>query len=397
MNPITHLHTTTGGPRPLRRLLVLLAVPAFVLAGCGSDNSTSDEASTDDTTESADTAADDATTDDTTADDSETTSGTEGDPTSYFVDGALTSEAATVDCTLESGTETTCYQVEVASLPTTVDNDGPFCPETINDQGGIWVWDGDEPGLYGLDEAFWDLMESQGFEFVDEDGNITITDPGAGAADAAGTANSCLEATPDDSFHLQVLLPTEPEDLDEPTDLSTISQVGVALDGITIFGDAPSVADRGGLPALDACGGHIDPSGYYHWHFGAESIQTNLDEANTNLTCSVEQDREALVAFALDGYPIYGPEDDGEVPTDLDECSGHVADTAEFGETYHYHLSDDSPNLPACRVGASATGAISSPDNDAAAIPNGEGGGGGGPGGGPGGGGPGGAAPGAEG
>ena len=64
----------------------------------------------------------------------------------------------------------------------------------------------------------------------------------------------------------------------------------------------PSVADRGGLPALDACGGHIDPSGYYHWHFGAESIQTNLDEADAEVTCDIEQDPEALIGFAYDGY-----------------------------------------------------------------------------------------------
>ncbi len=157
-------------------------------------------------------------------------------------------------------------------------------------------------------------MSSQGYEFADADGKITITDPAEGAASSSTTANSCLEATADGSYHLQVLIPTSPEMLDTPTDLSTISQVGLALDGVTIFGDAPSVADRGGLPALDACGGHIDPSGYYHWHFGAESIQTNLDEAGAGVTCSVEQDAEALVGFAYDGYGIYGPEEDRDDP-----------------------------------------------------------------------------------
>ena len=83
---------------------------------------------------------------------------------------------------------------------------------------------------------------------------------------------------------------------------------------MTIFGDAPSVADRGGLPALDACGGHIDPSGYYHWHFGAESIQTNLDEAGAEVTCGIDQDVEALIGFAYDGYAIYGPEEDSGDP-----------------------------------------------------------------------------------
>ena len=290
-----------------------------------------------------------------------------------FADGALTAESTTVSCTLENGSETTCYQVEVASLPATVDTDGPYCPETVGDEAGIWVWDGDEPGLYALDADFWAMMDEQGFDFVDADGNITITDPGAGSASAGGTANSCLEATADGSYHLQVLLPTTPELLDAPTDLSTIAQIGVALDGVTIFGDAPSVADRGGLPALDACGGHIDPSGYYHWHFGAESIQTNLDDAGADVTCDVEQDVEALIGFAFDGHAIYGPEEDRAIPDDLDDCSGHVSDTDEFGETYHYHLTYDSPNLPTCRVGATAIGTLSSPDNDSVALPNGEG------------------------
>ena len=304
------------------------------------------------------------------------------DPTTLFDDGALSTEATTVDCTLENGTETTCYQLEVASLSSTVDTDGPYCPATTDDVGGIWVWDGDEPGLYALDGDFWQLMTDQGYDFVDADGNITITDPGAGAASSSTTENSCLEATADGSYHLQVLIPTSPEQLDTPTDLSTIAQVGLALDGVTIFADAPSVADRGGLPALDACGGHIDPSGYYHWHFGAESIQTNLDEAGADVTCSIDQDAEALLGFAYDGYAIYGPEEDREIPADLDECSGHVSETADLGEVYHYHLSYDSPNLPTCRVGATADAKLTSPDNAEAALPDGEGPGDGAPGGG---------------
>jgi hypothetical protein len=296
-----------------------------------------------------------------------------------FADGALTEEAIIVDCTLENGSETTCYQFEVASLSTAVNTEGPFCPVTTTDTGGIWVWDGDESGLYALDEDFWALMEAQGYEFADQDGDITIVDPAGGPPDSSGTKNSCLQATPNGDYHLQVLIPTTPEMLDEVTDLSTISQVGLALDGVTIFGDAPSVLDTGGLPALDSCGGHIDPSGYYHWHFGAESIQSNLDAAGAVVTCDIEQDNEAAIAFAYDGYLIYGPEEDGVVPTDLDECGGHVSETSELGETYHYHFSTDSPNLPSCRVGAIAVGNLTSPDGENIALPNGSAGGTGGP------------------
>ncbi len=378
------------------RLLATALVPfALIATACGSS---SDDASGDTTAPTADTAtadttaatADTATTDTAITDTVSETAPVESESTdtsidagamSLFADGALTADAAVVDCTLENGSETTCYQVEVASLSSTVDTAGPYCPGTTDDVGGIWVWDGEDPGLYALDSDFWAMMSAQGYEFVDADGNISITDPGAGGgADGGGTANSCLEATADGTYHLQVLIPTTPEVLDTPTDLSVISQIGLALDGVTIFGDAPSVADRGGLPALDACGGHIDPSGYYHWHFGAESIQTNLDEAGAEVTCGIEQDPEALVAFAYDGFGIYGPEEDRAIPSDLDECLGHVSDTEEFGEIYHYHLTYDSPNLPLCRIGASATGKLTSPDNEAVALPDGEGGpGGGGP------------------
>ncbi len=320
--------------------------------------------------------------------DAGTSTTVETDISPLFAGGALTSDAAIVDCTLENDSATTCYQLEVASLPSTVDTDGPYCPATTSDVGGIWVWDGDDPGLYALDADFWSMMTAQGYDFVDADGNISITDPGAGAADSASTPNSCLEATADGSYHLQILIPTNPELLDTPVSLSTISQIGLALDGVTIFGDAPSVADRGGLPALDACGGHIDPSGYYHWHFGAESIQTNLDDAGADVECGIEQNVEALIGFSYDGFAIYGPEEDRAIPSDLDECSGHVSDTAEFGEIYHYHLTYDSPNLPACRVGAAAVSSLSSPDNATASLPGGSGPGGsdpgaGGPGGGP--------------
>lgn len=353
--------------RPASLLLVTLVAFTLAVAGCGSSSDSSAEKEASTTTE-------------TSSDEGATSSTQDGnvDISSLFGDGALTSEPSVVDCTLENGSESSCYQLEFASLASTVDTDGPYCPATTSDTGGIWVWDGDDPGLYALDADFWSMMSEQGYEFANEDGKITIQDPAEGGGTSA-TENACLEATADGSFHLQALLPVTPEDLDTVTDLSTIAQVGVALDGVAIFADAPSVADRGGLPALDACGGHIDPSGYYHWHFGAESIQTNLDEAGADVSCGIEQDSEALVGFSFDGYGIYGPEEDGVVPTDLDQCSGHVSDTEDFGEQYHYHLSYDSPNLPACRVGATADSKLTSPDNSAAALPDGEGGPGGGP------------------
>ena len=58
--------------------------------------------------------------------------------------------------------------------------------------------------------------------------------------------------------------------------------------------------------------------------------------------------KEALIGFLLDGFPIYGPVEDGTVLTssNLDDHHGHSHPTSEFPEgIYHYHLTADAPYL----------------------------------------------------
>lgn len=330
--------------------VVVITIVGVVAAACSSSDDTSKQQDT--TTSSSAVAATDV--------------------PSLFAADALTEDITTVDCTLENSSASTCYSITVNSDPTTVEP-GPFCPTTIDsDDSGIFTWDGDEPGLYALNQAFWELLAGQGYAFANSDGSINAADPAA----APPAGDSCLQATADDSYTLTALIPATPEVLDTPTDLSTVAQVGIALDGVTVFGDAPS-GTTGAIPALDPCGGHHDPSGYYHWHFGPVSIQTNLDNADVARTCNEDQDAEALFGFAFDGYAIYGPLEDGAEPGDLDECNGHIGDRS----VYHYHLSYESPNLPPCRVGATANDKLTSRDNPDVQLPDsgGPGGAGGGP------------------
>jgi hypothetical protein len=300
---------------------------------------------------------------------------------SFFDEAAMAVDPELVDCTLEDGTAARCWELTFWSAPDSVTL-GPFCPTTIDDpDGGIWVWDGAddvEAGLYKLNEAFWEQMESAGYDFVEDDGAILITDPGGGAPPSGdGADSSCLQATPDD-FTLTYQVPLTPSDLGEPELLDTVGHVGIALDGVSIFADAPSVHDTGALPALDPCGGHVDPNGYYHWHFVSDSIQGLLDDADVGATCGREQDASALFGFAYDGYPLYGPADqDDTVPDDLDECHGHVGPTRQFPDgAYHYHATLDAPNLPPCLIGAIAEEHFDGPGGGAqgAGPPGGDGG-----------------------
>ncbi|MGL4610806.1 MAG: YHYH protein [Trueperaceae bacterium] len=298
-----------------------------------------------------------------------------------FDRAGLVQEPEVVDCTLVDGTETQCAQLVVKYLPDGFET-GPYCPATLADEGGIWDWDGDNPGVYRLNEAFWKMLDEQGFSFYDEAGNINIANPGAGGG-RPGSGNYCLEASEDNTVEATVLIPLQPVLADSPTQLDTVAQVGLALSSIPIFADAPSVLDTGNLPALDTCGGHIDPGGWYHWHATATDIDSSFAHEGVEAHCHLEQSASELFSYAFDGYPIYGSSElDGHVPTDLDECNGHIGATPDYPEgVYHYHASLEFPNLPTCLVGTSAEGAF----RTTASGGIGSGPGGGGPGGGPGG------------
>ncbi len=257
-----------------------------------------------------------------------------------------------VACTLSDGSEAECLKL-VTSFPAEAFRIGPFCPETLDDTGGLWVWDGDNPGTYRLDGAFFRMLSEQGYTFYDADGVINISDPGSGQRPEG---NTCLEATLDTDVETTVLIPTEPKMADAVTDLGTVALVGIALDGVPIFADAPSVLETGHLPALDTCGGHVDPGGYYHWHATATDIETALAHEDVAADCDHETSPSDLFGYAYDGYAMYGSADiDGTVPDNLDQCSGHVGMTAGSDTpVYHYHASETFPNLPTCLAGVTA-------------------------------------------
>ena len=271
---------------------------------------------------------------------------------SLFSDHALVEQPQLVACTLTTGEEAECARLVVKYKPDNLDI-GPFCPETVTDQGGVWAWDGKDAGLYRLNTAFFDMLASLGLDFSDDDQHINISDPGAGRPTSD---HACLEASEDSSVEMTVLIPTNAKKAQQPTDLGTVAKVGLAVDGVPIFADAPSVLQTGHLPALDTCGGHIDPGGWYHWHGTATDINTVFKHAHVDADCVLPQQSSALFGYAFDGYAMYGSTElDGSVPDDLDACNGHVGVTARSPEgEYHYHSTDSFPNLPSCLSGLQA-------------------------------------------
>ena len=120
--------------------------------------------------------------------------------------------------------------------------------------------------------------------------------------------------------------------------------VGYLLTGVAIF----NAIDLNGLDAVaheiqDACQGHPEFSGEYHYHSLTECLADTSTGAHS-----------PLVGYALDGFGIhgrYGEDGDPVTNADLDECHGHTHTITWEGqevEMYHYHATWEFPYTVSC-------------------------------------------------
>jgi hypothetical protein len=111
--------------------------------------------------------------------------------------------------------------------------------------------------------------------------------------------------------------------------------IGVSVNGVVFFNQnaAPGDDILDELNTFDQYEGHPQNQGVYHYHI--EPVY---------LTQTISND--AFVGFLLDGFPVYGPYENGVKLNndDLDEYHGHTSATADFPNSiYHYHITDDLP------------------------------------------------------
>lgn len=355
-----------------RARLSVLVIVGVLLVACGDDTSSTDAGSTSDGAVLDASGPDGGLRDASVGDASGADAGAAEAlvAASFFADVVLTSSRE-VECPLETGASTRCLElVFSADIPF---DDGPYCPTTIDEVGGLGVYDGDtNAGFQVMERDLWESMEADGFDIVDEAGNVrVITD----MSTMPGTDGQsfCLAMELDRTLTLTYSIPLVPELLSTPNVIDTVEKFGASLAGVPLTGSPPSATAGppgmgpgfdgfAAIPSLDHCGGHPDPMGYYHHHFIPESVNAVLSAFGiTNVSCTAfEQDASALSGFAFDGFPVYAAEDPDGAPTDLDACNGHTGPTAEFpGGVYHYHADpSDAPNMPSCLRGASATNPV---------------------------------------
>ncbi|XP_071495859.1 uncharacterized protein [Diadema antillarum] len=125
-----------------------------------------------------------------------------------------------------------------------------------------------------------------------------------------------------------------PEDEKEELPMGTIA---LTLNGVPLFNPYTAIGtDAVENEIFDDCDGHPTPEhGAYHYHSRPKCVFT-LEEGVPS----------GIVGVALDGYPIYGNNDENgnELMTaDLDACHGRTVDGS-----YRYHITADFPYILGC-------------------------------------------------
>lgn len=116
-----------------------------------------------------------------------------------------------------------------------------------------------------------------------------------------------------------------------------LGPIGISLNGVPFFNQyaAGRTQLTGEINSFDQYNGHPQQQGQYHYHAEPLWLTTN-------------KGKDALLGFLLDGFPVYGPMENGHTITnsDLDVYHGHTAATADYPNgIYHYHVTSADPYI----------------------------------------------------
>ena len=118
-----------------------------------------------------------------------------------------------------------------------------------------------------------------------------------------------------------------------------LGPMGISLNGVPFFnqyaGNGTSLGPME-LNTFDQYNGHPAPmGGTYHYH--SEPFWLTSTKGSSS-----------IMGFLIDGFPVYGPVENGITisNSDLDSYHGHVKATADFpAGIYHYHITANDPYI----------------------------------------------------
>ncbi|RBW56656.1 YHYH protein [Tenacibaculum sp. E3R01] len=119
---------------------------------------------------------------------------------------------------------------------------------------------------------------------------------------------------------------------------TSLGPIGISLNGVAFFNQYAGPNNQpltNEINSFDQYLGHPQNSGQYHYHIEPVYLTSKLGKSS-------------FLGLLADGFPVYGPEENGGTITnsDLDDYHGHVSVTPDFPNgIYHYHITSDDPYL----------------------------------------------------
>jgi hypothetical protein len=142
-------------------------------------------------------------------------------------------------------------------------------------------------------------------------------------------------------------IPANPEVSAQAT-CTDLGVIGVAKNGVVLFNGLDGMGrDAAAYEIQDACDGHPERTGEYHYHNLSRCLEDDV-EAN---------EHSELLGYIIDGFGIYGIKgESGELMKNdnLDECHGHSHEIEWDGQNkdmYHYHMTHEYPYTIGCFKG----------------------------------------------
>lgn len=116
-----------------------------------------------------------------------------------------------------------------------------------------------------------------------------------------------------------------------------LGPIGISRNGVVFYNqyagpDEPLTRE---INSFDQWLGHPQMSGQYHYHIEPLYLTKEFGE-------------DSFLGLLADGFPVYGPMEDGKTITnmDLDAYHGHVGVTEDFPDgIYHYHITAEDPYI----------------------------------------------------
>jgi len=115
-----------------------------------------------------------------------------------------------------------------------------------------------------------------------------------------------------------------------------LGAIGISINGVPFFNQyaGPNQPLTNEITSFDKYWGHPQMTGVFHYHVEPLYLTT------------VKATKSSLLGFLLDGFPVYGPEENGAAVTGLDAYHGHTHVTVDYlNGIYHYHVTNTDPYI----------------------------------------------------